>query len=101
MTRLSTLYGAATSIRRDRPLTLDNLMRVVPGVFGDDAHLARCVIRVYPDHHGAGKPATRGASSRFACRARVLLDRRGTQNTCCACVALGKITQRRCGNRVA
>lgn len=31
MTRLSTLYGAATSIRRDRQLTLDELMRVAPG----------------------------------------------------------------------
>ncbi len=103
MTRLSTLYGAATSIRRDRPLTLDELMRVVPGVFGDDSTpRAVRVIRISRPSQ-CWKACNARASSRFlpvrpACATRIAAS---TQNTCCACVALGKSRKGGAGNRVA
>lgn len=52
MTRLSTLYGAATSIRRDRPLTLDELMRVAPGI---RARCATCLNAVCTAHYQKGR----------------------------------------------
>ncbi len=98
MTRLSTLYGAATSIRRDRPLTLDELMRVVPGVFGDDKHTSRSARYTYIPTITVLESLQREGFEPFlpvrpACATRIAAS---TQNTCCACVALGKSRKRRC-----
>ena len=38
MTRLASRFGAANLIRRDRPLTREELFRVVPSVFSEDKH---------------------------------------------------------------
>lgn len=38
MTRLASRFGAANLIRRDRPLTREELFRVVPSVFCEDKH---------------------------------------------------------------
>lgn len=41
MTRLASRFGAANVIRRDRPLTHEELFRVVPSVFSEDKHQSR------------------------------------------------------------
>ncbi|RZA65554.1 DUF932 domain-containing protein [Citrobacter koseri] len=41
MTRLASRFGRANVIRRDRPLTRDELLRVVPSVFSEDKHASR------------------------------------------------------------
>jgi len=41
MTRLASRFGAANLIRRDRPLTREELFRVVPSVFSEDKHASR------------------------------------------------------------
>jgi hypothetical protein len=41
MIRLSSRYAAPTSIRRNRPLTDDELMRVVPSAFSVEKHESR------------------------------------------------------------
>lgn len=41
MTRLASRFGAANLIRRDRPLTREELFRVVPSVFSEDKHGSR------------------------------------------------------------
>ncbi len=41
MTRLASRFGAANLIRRDRPLTREELLRVVPSVFSEDKHESR------------------------------------------------------------
>lgn len=38
MTRLASRFGAANVIRRDRPLTREELFRTVPSVFSEDKH---------------------------------------------------------------
>ncbi|HEM7134772.1 DUF932 domain-containing protein [Providencia hangzhouensis] len=38
MTRLASRFGAANSIRRDRPLTIEELFRTVPSVFSEEKH---------------------------------------------------------------
>ena len=40
--RLASRFGyAANQIRRDRPLTHEELMHHVPGIFGEDKHTSR------------------------------------------------------------
>ncbi len=41
MTRLASRFGAANSIRRDRPLTIEELFRTVPSVFSEEKHESR------------------------------------------------------------
>lgn len=41
MTRLASRFSAANLIRRDRPLTREELFRVVPSVFSEDKHASR------------------------------------------------------------
>ena len=41
MTRLASRFGAVNLIRRDRPLTHEELFRVVPSVFSEDKHASR------------------------------------------------------------
>ncbi|ENO7478518.1 DUF932 domain-containing protein, partial [Citrobacter amalonaticus] len=41
MTRLASRFGAANLIRRDRPLTHEELFRVVPSVFSEEKHSSR------------------------------------------------------------
>ncbi|WP_143384143.1 DUF932 domain-containing protein, partial [Escherichia coli] len=39
--RLASRFGYANQIRRDRPLTREELIQVVPSVFGEDKHTSR------------------------------------------------------------
>ncbi|WP_149330263.1 DUF932 domain-containing protein [Citrobacter braakii] len=39
--RLASRFGRTNQIRRDRPLTREELMQVVPSVFGEDKHTSR------------------------------------------------------------
>lgn len=39
--RLASRFGRLNQIRRDRPLTREELMQVVPSVFGEDKHVSR------------------------------------------------------------
>lgn len=41
MTRLASRFGRINQIRRDRPLTREELLQVVPSVFGEDKHTSR------------------------------------------------------------
>lgn len=38
MTRLASRFGAVNLVRRDRPLTRDELAHYVPSVFSEDKH---------------------------------------------------------------
>ncbi|QHP75111.1 hypothetical protein EKQ45_03625 [Proteus vulgaris] len=41
MSRLASRFGAANIIRRERPLTIDELYQTVPSVFGENKHESR------------------------------------------------------------
>ncbi len=41
MTRLSSRFGSANLVRRDRPLTHDELAHYVPSVFSEEKHESR------------------------------------------------------------
>ncbi len=65
--RLASRFGYANQIRRDRPLTREELMQVVPSVFGEDKHTSRSEnYTPDPHHHRAGKPAA-GRLSALLC----------------------------------
>ncbi len=56
--QLASRFGHVNQIRRDRPLTREELMQVVPSVFGEDKHTSRSENYTWhPHHHRAGKPA--------------------------------------------
>lgn len=59
MTRLASRFGAANLIRRDRPLTREELFRVVPSVFSEDKHESRSERYTYTHHLPARQPAAR------------------------------------------
>jgi len=41
MTRLASRFGAVNLVRRDRPLTRDELAHYVPSVFSEEKHESR------------------------------------------------------------
>ena len=55
----SSCFGHVNQIRRERPLTREELMYHVPSIFGEDRHTSRsetvCVVHSY--HHRPGKTA--------------------------------------------
>ncbi len=51
--RLASRFGYANQIRRDRPLTREELMQV-----GRETHIQKRELYLDPHHHRAGKPAT-------------------------------------------
>jgi hypothetical protein len=57
--RLVSRFGRINQIRRDRPLTRDELMQFVPSVFGEDKHAREVKNILYSHHRTAGKPAAR------------------------------------------
>lgn len=96
MTRLSSLYGNATTIRRDRLLTHDELMRVVPGVFRDDKHTSRSASYTYiPTITVLESLKREGFEPFFACQARVRdPDRREYSKHLLRLRRAGQITQK-------
>ena len=50
--RLASRFGyAANQIRRDRPLTHEELIRHVPSIFGEDRHISRSERYAYAYFH--------------------------------------------------
>lgn len=96
MTRLSTIYGASTSIRRDRPLTHDELMRCVPSVFADNKHASRSAHYTYiPTIAILDRLREEGFEPFFACQSRVRTpDRREHVRHLLRLRRAGQITQK-------
>ncbi len=88
MTRLASRFGAANLIRRDRPLTREELFRVVPSVFSEDKHESRSERYTYiPTISLLDSLQREGFQPFFACQTRVRDPvAASTQSTCCACV---------------
>jgi len=72
MTRLASRFGAANIIRRDRPLTREELFRVVPSVFSEDKHESRSERYTYiPTISLLDSLQREGFQPFFACQTRV------------------------------
>lgn len=72
MTRLASRFGAANLIRRDRPLTREELFRVVPSVFSEDKHESRSERYTYiPTISLLDSLHREGFQPFFACQTRV------------------------------
>lgn len=68
--RLASRFGRINQIRRDRPLTREELIQVVPSVFGEDKHASRSEPPAYRPSPSR-KPSTEGFQPFFACQSRV------------------------------
>lgn len=77
--RLASRFGYANQIRRDRPLTREELMQVVPSVFGEDKHTSRSENYTWiPTITVLESLQREGFQPFFACQTRVRdPDRRG------------------------
>ena len=72
MTRLASRFGSANSIRRDRPLTTDELFRTVPSVFSEEKHDSRSErYRYIPTITLLDSLQKEGFTPFFACQTRV------------------------------
>lgn len=72
MTRLASRFGAVNLIRRDRPLTREELFLVVPGVFSEDKHASRSERYTYiPTISLLDSLQREGFQPFFACQTRV------------------------------
>ncbi|WP_199063765.1 DUF932 domain-containing protein [Serratia sp. ASV30] len=76
--RLASHFGRVNSVRRDRPLTVDELAHYVPSVFGNDKHASRSDRYTYiPTITLLDKLREEGFVPFFACQTRVRdLDKR-------------------------
>lgn len=72
MSRLASRFGNACTIRRDRPLTTEELYRTVPSVFGNDKHESRSERYTYiPTITLLESLQKEGFQPFFACQTRV------------------------------
>ena len=72
MTRLASRFGAVNLIRRDRPLTREELFLVVPSVFSEDKHKSRSERYTYiPTISLLDSLQREGFQPFFACQTRV------------------------------
>ena len=85
--RLASRFGYANQIRRDRPLTHEELMHYVPSIFGEDRHTSRSKRYAYiPTITVLESLQREGFQPFFACRPVCATRAAGdTQNTCCVC----------------
>ncbi|WP_241957595.1 DUF932 domain-containing protein, partial [Escherichia albertii] len=91
--RLASRFGyAANQIRRDRPLTHEELMHHVPGIFGEDKHTSRSQNYTYiPTITVLESLQREGFQPFFACQTRVRdpgrrgLNRPGFPGECFIC----------------
>ncbi|CAI2065248.1 Domain of uncharacterised function (DUF932) [Serratia fonticola] len=76
--RLASRFGRVNSIRRDRPLTIDELAHYVPSVLGEDKHQSRSSRYTYiPTITLLDRLREEGFEPFFACQTRVRdLDKR-------------------------
>ncbi len=86
--RLASRFGRINQIRRDRPLTYEELMSHVPSVFGSDKHESRSDRYTYiPTITILESLQREGFEPFFACQTRFATRASGSiPNTCCACV---------------
>ncbi|MCB5315758.1 MULTISPECIES: DUF932 domain-containing protein [Yersinia] len=96
MTRLASRFGRVNSVRRDRPLTHDELAYYVPSVFGEDKHASRSARYTYiPTITLLDKLREEGFVPFFACQTRVRdLDKREHTKHMVRLRRTGQITQR-------
>lgn len=85
--RLASRFGYANQIRRDRPLTHEELMRHVPSIFGENRHTSRSEHYAYIPtitvlENLQQEAFSRSLPARPACATRAAGN---TQNTCCVC----------------
>ncbi|WP_272661135.1 DUF932 domain-containing protein [Providencia sp. PROV163] len=77
MSRLASRFGNACSIRRDRPLTIEELFRTVPSVFSEEKHESRSERYTYiPTITLLDSLQKEGFYPFFACQTRVRDDSR-------------------------
>lgn len=98
MTRLASRFAAANLIRRDRPLTREELYRVVPNVFSEDKHESRSEKYTYIPTISLLDSLQREGFQPFL-PARPECVTQGVvsiQSICCACVGRGKLPANRC-----
>ncbi|MER5002426.1 DUF945 domain-containing protein, partial [Providencia stuartii] len=77
MSRLASRFGNACSIRRDRPLTIEELFRTVPSVFSEEKHESRSERYTYiPTITLLDSLQKEGFYPFFACQTRVRDDGR-------------------------
>ncbi len=89
--RLASRFGYANPVRRDRPLTHEELMRHVPSIFWEDRHTSRSEHYAYIPTSPSENLQQEGFQPFFACQTRVRDRAAGdTQNTCCACAVTGR-----------
>ncbi|TMQ79157.1 DUF932 domain-containing protein, partial [Escherichia coli] len=70
--RLASRFGYANQIRRDRPLTREELMHHVPGIFGEDKHTSRSRNYTYiPTITVLASLQREGLQPFFACQTRL------------------------------
>ncbi len=82
MTRLASRFGATNLVRRDRPLTREELAHYVPSVFSEDKHESRSDRYTYiPTITLLDNLKREGFQPFFACQTRASVS---TPNTCCA-----------------
>ncbi|CNC58323.1 Domain of uncharacterised function (DUF932) [Yersinia similis] len=96
MTRLASRFGRVNSVRRDRPLTHDELAYYVPSVFGEDKHASRSARYTYiPTITLLDKLREEGFVPFFACQTRVRdLGKREHTKHMVRLRRTGQITQR-------
>ncbi|EHW68225.1 hypothetical protein ECDEC10B_3132 [Escherichia coli DEC10B] len=96
--RLASRFGYANQIRRDRPLTHEELMHYVPGIFGEDKHTSRSQNYTYiPTITVLESLQREGFQPFFACQTRVRdPGRRGIHKTHAASAAGRRDKRRTC-----
>ena len=77
--RLTSRFGYVNQIRRDRPLTHEELMHHVPGIFGEDKHTSRSQNYTYIPTITVLESLQREGPA-YVTRAAG-----GIPNTCCVC----------------
>lgn len=97
MTRLASRFGHINQIRRDRPLTREELMQVAPSVFSEDRHGSRSDKYTFiPTITLLENLQREGFPPYFACQTRVR-DQGRREHTkpmlCCACVVPDSVKQ--------
>ena len=87
--RLASRFGHVNQIRRDRPLTHEELMHYVPSIFGEDRHTSRSERYAYIPTITVLESLQREGFqlARPACATRAAWD---TPNTCCVCAVTGR-----------
>lgn len=95
--RLASRFGRYNSIRRERPLTDDELMQFVPSVFSGDKHESRSERYTYiPTINIINKLRDEGFQPFFACRVGfVIWDVANTVNICYVFAGKGILTGRK------